>query len=334
MDNTNLVDNDLQSRRKIDFESEDEILSSNVDIKSLHSKIDEEAIPKVGMEFNTEEEAYNFYNAYAYKIGFSIRRSKMHKDFLDGLIIDRIFCCSCEGHREKDKRDVIVKSHRAETRFGCLARMKINSRQNSKYRVIDFVMEHTHVTSSPSKSHLHRSQRRLTVAQDAEIDLANISGITPKASYDLMARRVGGCENLGYTIVDCRNYLQSKRTIQMRVGDIGGILEYLQSMQLEDPTFVSAMQADEDDMITNIFWADGRMMTDYFYFGDVVSFDTTYKKNKECRSFAMFLGVNHHKQTIIFGAALLYDETVETFAWLFDTFAKTMSGKKAKDYSY
>lgn len=54
------------------------------------------------------------------------------------------------------------------------------------------------------------------------------------------------------------------------------------------------------------------------------------KKNKECRSFAMFLGVNHHKQIIIFGAALLYDETAETFAWLFDTFAKTMSGKKPK----
>ncbi|XP_062093424.1 protein FAR1-RELATED SEQUENCE 5-like [Humulus lupulus] len=330
MDNTNLVENDLQSRRKIYFESEDGILSSNVDIKSLHSKIDEEAIPKVGMEFNTEEEAYNFYNAYAYKIGFSIRRSKMHKDLLDGRIIDRIFCCSCEGHREKDKRDVIVKSHRAETRFGCLARMKINSRQNSKYRVVDFVMEHTHVTSSPSKSHLHRSQRRLTVAQAAEIDLANISGITPKASYDLMARRVGWCENLGYTIVDCRNYLQSKRTIQMRVGDTGGILEYLQSMQLEDPAFVSAMQADEDDMITNIFWVDGRMMTDYFI--SVMLFPLTQltKKNKECRPFAMFLGVNHHKQTIIFGAALLYDETAETFAWLFDTFAKTMSGKKPK----
>ncbi|XP_062093608.1 protein FAR1-RELATED SEQUENCE 9-like [Humulus lupulus] len=123
---------------------------------------------------------------------------------------------------------------------------------------------------------------------------------------------------------------KSKRTIQMRVGDTGGIFEYLQSMQLEDPAFVSAMQADEDDMITNIFWADGRMMTDYFYFGDVLFFDTTYKKNKECRLFAMFLGVNHHKQTIIFGTALLYDETAETFAWLFDTFAKTMSGKKPK----
>ncbi|XP_050387392.1 protein FAR1-RELATED SEQUENCE 9-like [Argentina anserina] len=72
------------------------------------------------------------------------------------------------------------------------------------------------------------------------------------------------------------------------------------------------------------------MKVDYDYFGGVVCFDTTYRKNKEGRPFAMFVGVNNHKQTLIFGAALLYDETTETFRWLFDTFAKTMLGKKPK----
>ena len=70
------------------------------------------------------------------------------------------------------------------------------------------------------------------------------------------------------------------------------------------------------------------MKLDYEYFGDVVCFDTTYKKNKEGRPFALFVGINHHKQTIIFGVALLYDETFETFMWLFDSFQKTMFGKK------
>ena len=116
----------------------------------------------------------------------------------------------------------------------------------------------------------------------------------------------------------------------MKLGDTGGVLEYLQQMQLTDPNFFYAIQVDEDDLITNIFWADARMMVDYDYFGDVVCFDTTYRKNKEGRPFAMFVGVNHHKQTIIFGAALLYDETIQTFTWLFDTFVKAMSGKKSQ----
>ena len=114
----------------------------------------------------------------------------------------------------------------------------------------------------------------------------------------------------------------------MKSGDTGGLLEYLQRMQSEDLNFSYAIQVDLDDLITNIFWADGRMKLDYEHFGDVVCFDTTYKKNKEGRPFALFVGVNHHKQTIIFGAALLYDETFETFMWLFDSFQKAMFGKK------
>lgn len=40
--------------------------------------------------------------------------------------------------------------------------------------------------------------------------------------------------------------------------------------------------------------------------------------------------MNHHRQTVIFGAALLYDETTESYKWVFNTFIKAMSGKKPK----
>lgn len=66
-------------------------------------------------------------------------------------------------------------------------------------------------------------------------------------------------------------------------------------------------------LLLYIFWADAKMVTAYSYIGDVVCFDTTYRKNKEGRPFAMFFGVNHRKQTTIFGAAMLYDETAQTF---------------------
>ncbi|XP_062085665.1 protein FAR1-RELATED SEQUENCE 5-like [Humulus lupulus] len=301
-----------------------------VKIKQIHSSIPNEEIPNVSMEFETEEQAYNFYNVYAYKVGFSIRRSKGHKDNKDGKVKDRTFCCSCEGFRKKDKRYDNVKCHRAETRFDCLARMKIKFHQFGNYQVVEFYAEHTHMTSSPSKSHLHRSQRRITPAQASEIELAEISGIAPKASMELMIRRAGGHANLGFLLDDCRNYIRTKRTIQMRVGYTGGVLEYLQQMKSKDPSFFYALQVDKDDLLTNIFWADARMMASYHNFGDVVCFDTTYRKNHDCRPFSMFVGVNHNKQTTIFGVALLYDETTATFMWLFDTFVAAMSGKKPK----
>ncbi|CAA0834204.1 Protein FAR1-RELATED SEQUENCE 5 [Striga hermonthica] len=283
--------------------------------------------PLLGMKFESEEDAYLFYNEYASLAGFSIRRHTAHKN-KDGKILDRVFCCACQGKKEQDKRVVNVKFHHIEIRTGCGALMKISSRRSGKYEIVKFVSDHSgHGLVSPNKCHMLRSHRHITAAQAAQIESIDISGIPPKAGLDYMARQAGGRENVGFIMEDYKNYLRTKRTVEMRVGDTGGVLEYLQQKQVEDPNFFHAIQVDSDDMITNVFWADGQMMVDYMHFGDVVCFDTTYRKNKEGRPFALFVGVNHHKQTIIFGAALLYDETAQTFMWLFDTFAKTMSAR-------
>ncbi|KAG8365107.1 hypothetical protein BUALT_Bualt18G0069900 [Buddleja alternifolia] len=323
--------------RKLDFhsdeaEKEKEELNNSGSgeklINERHSTISEDKIPKIGMEFESENEAYNFYNEYARLAGFGIRRHYVHTDNM-GNIVDRIFCCACQGHREKDKRDVNVKSHRPETRTGCAAMMKIHCHRTAKYNVVDFIAHHNgHDLVSPTKTHLLRSHRRITVGQASQADDIEMSGITPKAGFHLMARQVGGRANVGFIFEDYKNYLRSKRTVEMKIGDTGGVLEYLQQRQLDDPNFFYAIQVDEDDLIANILWVDAQMMADYAYFGDVVCFDTTYRKNKEGRPFALFVGVNHHKQTVVFGAALLYDETASTFMWLFDTFARAMSGKK------
>ena len=42
------------------------------------------------------------------------------------------------------------------------------------------------------------------------------------------------------------------------------------------------------------------------------------------------MGFNHHRVTIIFGATLMYNETTDSFIWLFETFFKAMCGKSPK----
>lgn len=106
-------------------------------------------------------------------------------------------------------------------------------------------------------------------------------------------------------------------------------MEYLKNKQAEDPSFFYAMQLDDDDgTIMNIFWTDGQAIMDYSVFGDALSFDATFSTNKFQMSFAPFIGVNHHKQTILFGAALLSNESADTFEWVFRTFLQAMSGKQ------
>ncbi|XP_028803394.1 protein FAR1-RELATED SEQUENCE 5-like [Neltuma alba] len=115
---------------------------------------------------------------------------------------------------------------------------------------------------------------------------------------------------------------------EMKEGEAYTLLHYFESKQYENPSFFYEIQLDVENQITNIFWADAKMVVDYFYFGDMVSFDTTYRTNRHLRPFAPFVGFNHHRQTVTFGAALLYDETSESFEWLFRTFMKAMCGKK------
>lgn len=48
---------------------------------------------------------------------------------------------------------------------------------------------------------------------------------------------------------------------------------------------------------------------DYEIFGDVISFYTTYQTNREYRPLASSVGWNNHRKMVIFGGALMYDET-------------------------
>ena len=64
--------------------------------------------PKLGMPFDSEQAAYDFYNNYGGKVGFSIRKSYAHKNKQTKEITSRIFVCYKEGTRGIDKRDPLV----------------------------------------------------------------------------------------------------------------------------------------------------------------------------------------------------------------------------------
>jgi hypothetical protein len=46
--------------------------------------------------------------------------------------------------------------------------------------------------------------------------------------------------------------------------------------------------------------------------------------------FGLFVGVNSHFQSVIFGGILLRDEIVDTFKWLFTEFFRMVGGHQPK----
>ena len=61
------------------------------EVVSIDSEKD--TTPKIGMEFDSEDEAYLYYNIYAGYVGFSIRRDWLNRSKIDKTtIISRKFC--------------------------------------------------------------------------------------------------------------------------------------------------------------------------------------------------------------------------------------------------
>ncbi|XP_042992118.1 protein FAR1-RELATED SEQUENCE 6-like [Carya illinoinensis] len=98
-------------------------------------------------------------------------------------------------------------------------------------------------------------------------------------------------------------------------------------MRDKNDGFVSVMDVDDEGRLRNVFWADARSRATYEYFGDVVTFDTTYLTNRYGMPFAPFVGVNHHGQSILLGAGLLSSEDTHTFVWLFQMRLDCMNGR-------
>lgn len=207
------IDINMTPRCKFDFGFHEDEENSKKDLdrnanreKSVverHSIISSKKIPAINMEFDTKETTFNFYREYAKMARFSLRRHHMHKE-LSGRIIDRTFCCSCQGHRKNDKRDAGIKIHRPETRTNCSALRKINYHYTGIYKITKFVAEHQgHDLVSPTKTHMLRSHRRITTLQASQADNIERAGIAPRFSF--MTNERGGREEVGFIFEDYKN---------------------------------------------------------------------------------------------------------------------------------
>ncbi|KAL7115932.1 hypothetical protein ACP275_04G212000 [Erythranthe tilingii] len=299
---------------------------------SLHTYLPDGDIdlePYEGMEFESEESAKAFYNSYARRVGFSTRVSSSRRSRKDGAIIQRSFVCAKEGFRnlnEKRTKDREIKRPRTVTRVGCKASLSVKIQDSGKWVVSGFVREHNHELVPPDQVHCLRSHRQISGPAKTLIDTLQAAGMGPRRIMSVLVKEYGGISKVGFTEVDCRNYMRNNRQRNME-GDIQLLLDYLKQKQSENPSFFYAIQGDEDQYTGNVFWADPKSRSDYNHFGDTVTFDTTYRSNRYRLPFVPFTGLNHHGQPVLFGCAFLINESEASFVWLFKTWLSAMFGR-------
>ena len=143
--------------------------------------------PRVGMEFNTLEDEWEFSVKYGRQMGFDVRKYYINKSKKDGKVTSRGLVCAKQGIRGIEEKDIILTHNRDDTKTNCPLRLYVSlMRKTGKYKVANFVREHNHTLHLSKTVYMIKSQRKILEVHAGLIDLASSFGIKPKAVYELM----------------------------------------------------------------------------------------------------------------------------------------------------
>ncbi|RYR29272.1 hypothetical protein Ahy_B01g053639 [Arachis hypogaea] len=163
-----------------------------------------------------------------------------------------------------------------------------------------------------------KQHRKLSMFVRCTIETHEEAGIRPSKTYQSFVAAAGSHRDLSFIEKDVRNYITRKVQNISEKYDAKEFGKYLVRMKEKNQNFFFELNLEGDHCIKHAFWADARSKAAFDYFGDVVSFDTTYNTNRYNLVLGSFVGVNHHGQSTLLGCALMKNEDIQSFKWLFE----------------
>ncbi|XP_057720116.1 protein FAR1-RELATED SEQUENCE 5-like [Arachis stenosperma] len=170
-------------------------------------------------------------------------------------------------------------------------------------------LKHTHTCFAKQVVH-YNEYKELTMHAKCVIQNNDEASIRPNKTYLALANKVGGSSKLGYSEKDVRNNIMRNLRCANINADVKEMISYFMRMRDINSNFFYAVDVDK---LKSALWVDARCRASYEYFRDVVSFDTTYSRNKHGLPFASFVGVNYHRKFTLLGSALLENEKIRNF---------------------
>lgn len=282
--------------------------------------------PQVGMSFATREDAFYAFKIYARKKGFAVRKDASYTSRITGQLERQMFVCNrsgkpiCTDGPGRKRRSNVLEN----TNCKVLVRVKL---ELGLWVVTAVHLEHNHeLAPSTWLVRFMRCHKNMNESEKNFIGVLQNSRVPPRKVMSIFRLLRGHLRCIGFDAKDVSN-LQSKERMQHKHKDIAELLDIFKDRQKTIPGFYYSVMADEDGTVRSIFWTDAIGIANYKVYGDYMSFDTTFSTNLYGMPFAPIIGVNNHGKTILFGCALLKDQTISTFEWLFDTFLIANNGK-------
>ncbi|QHO06446.1 Protein FAR1-RELATED SEQUENCE [Arachis hypogaea] len=228
------------------------------------------------MTFTTLEDAGKFYRDYAKAAGFSTRvRSTNRKE---NEIKNQLITCS----RERKWKSKIFPTEKTNPTAGlnCPARIYIHTLKNVGAWIISKVVLHHSHPYYPSKAEMLKQHRELSMSIRRTIENNEEADIRPSKTYQSFIAAAGGHRELNFIEKDVRNYITREVRNVSEQEDAKKFGKYLLRMKEKNHNFFFELELEDDQSIKLAFWVDVRSRAAFEYFGDVISFDTTYNTNR------------------------------------------------------
>nr|GEW63153.1 protein FAR-RED impaired response 1-like isoform X1 [Tanacetum cinerariifolium] len=274
-----------------------------------------------GIEFESHESAYSFYQEYAKSMGFTTsiknsRRSKKSKEFIDAKFACSRYGVTPESDSGTSRRPTVKKTD-------CKASMHVKRRKDGKWYIHEFIKEHNHELL-PALAYHFRIHKNIKLAEKNNIDILHAVSERTKKMYVQMSRQTLRNNHVDFSTVDLNYQHDRGRFLALEEGDGQVMLEYFVHIKKENPNFFYAIDLNEDQKLRNLLWIDAKSREDYKLFNDVVSFDISYVRSTDKMPVALFIGVNHHFQAMLLGCGLVADDSKSTCVWLMKMWARAM----------
>ncbi|KAI5403674.1 hypothetical protein KIW84_051006 [Lathyrus oleraceus] len=187
--------------------------------------------------------------------------------------------------------------------FSCLEKVKTYYQEYALKRGLDGGLDHREkeMTGSPTKARLFKANKKMNLHVRRTIQINDDAGVRINKTFQSLVKDAKGHGNIPFFEIYVRNYINKECRAIGKEGDGKALISYFCKMREQNTDFFYDIDLNDNFHVRNVFWADARSRAAYEYFGDVVTFDTTYLTNKYDMPFVAFVGVNHHGQSTLLG---------------------------------
>ncbi|GJR30770.1 FAR1-related sequence 5-like protein [Tanacetum coccineum] len=202
---------------------------------------------------------------------------------------------------------------------GCKARIKVDLHPVSgKYEITKFVCKHNHQMIPKHYKHLTKKQRKMTQTEKMFVVKASTMKLGATRAHNLYSSMKGGAQYVHGTSDDFKNHI---RDVNAFIGesDAQMLINKMENRKKFVPNFTFQYKVENSELVA-MFWADEVDKCNYKEFGDIISFDATFRTNKYDMVFVPFTGIDNHRKCVTVGSGLLLREDTEAYTWLLRSF--------------